>query len=120
MSPNHPTRLPRWIDWLGLVLLAFAAPAIASLIHSIYVYQRGYRFYNAEAGGDYFLEMLRGGEASSFLPVLIWLADCCVYAIPAFVVLLLFRKRPVYFWAVWGICIGLLTWLFFDTEFAIQ
>src|SRR5215470_731246 len=47
-------RLPPRADWLGLALMALSAPMIAGYIHSICVFHRGIRLYNAEIGGIFF------------------------------------------------------------------
>jgi hypothetical protein len=110
-------RLPAWADWFALVLMSLAAPAIAACIHSICVFHRGWRFYNAEIGGAYFLG---SSDHPGLVSIFSFIAACAVPAIPTFLVLLPFRRRAFYRWIVWSAFIVLWTWLFFKSEFAIS
>jgi hypothetical protein len=108
-------RLPAWADWFALVLMSLAAPAIAACIHSICVFHRGIRLYNAEIGGAYF----HGSNGQpGLLSILTFIGACGVPAIPTFLVLLPFRRRAFYRWLVWSAFIVLWTWLFFKSEIA--
>jgi hypothetical protein len=112
-------RLPAWADWFALALMSLGAPLIAASIHSLCVFQRGFRVYNAEIGGAYF-HGSRAVEEPGLLTVLVFLGAYGVAAIPTFLVLLPFRKRAMYRWLVWAGSIVLWTWFFFKTEFAIR
>jgi hypothetical protein len=116
-------RLRAWADWFALALISFAAPLIAAYIHSLYVFERGFRLYNAEIGGIYF-----HGSMPPYPPPVLSLVDyilaligaCGIPAIPTFLVLLAFRKRALYYWLVWAGFIALWTWLLFQMEIAIH
>jgi hypothetical protein len=116
-------RLPAWADWFTLALISLAAPLIAACIHSLYVFWRGIRLYNAEIGGIYF-----NGSMPPYPQPSLSLADsilaligvCVIPAIPTFLVLLAFRKRALYCWLVWAGFIVLWTWLLFQMEIAFN
>ena len=42
-----------WSDLLSVGLMSLAAPWIAAYMHSSFVFRRGIRLYNAEAGGAF-------------------------------------------------------------------
>jgi hypothetical protein len=107
----------KWADWFALALMSLAAPAIAACIHSICVFHRGFRLYNAEIGGAYF----HGSSGQPGLQsILTFIVACGVPAIPTFLILLPFRRRAFYRWIVWSLFIVLWTWLFFKSEIAFQ
>ncbi len=101
MTFDHPLqkRLPAWSDWLTLALMSLAAPWVAGYIHSVFVFQRGIRLYNAEVGGIYFGSMPQ--PQPSLWSVFLWIGGCGLPAAITFALLLPFRKRVVYRWLVW-------------------
>lgn len=115
-------RLPVWADWLALVLMSFAAPLLAAWIHSFYVFEYGFRFYNAEIGGIYFRGSMPpySQPGLSFTEAsLVVISGCSVPAVPTFLVLLLFRKRVLHRWLVWAGFVILWTGVLFQLEIAI-
>lgn len=110
-------RLPAWADWFALILMSIAAPVIAACIHSIWVFHRGFRLYNAEIGGAYFHQNI--GQ-TGLLGILFFIGFCGIPAIPTFLILLPFRRRTFYRWIVWSAFIFLWTWLFFKMEIAFN
>ena len=110
-------RLPAWSDWFSLAFISVAAPAAAACIHSVFVFHRGFRLYNAEIGGPYFSP---GGPnwQPGALTILHFSAACCIPTFLSFLVLLPFRKRTLYRWLVWLLLICLWTWLNFKMEYA--
>lgn len=112
------TQAPRWVDWLGAAFISFAGSLIAALIHSLSVYQRGIRLYQAEVGGAYFPH---GGTGRPGLwENFSFLGNCAILAVPTILALLLLRKHPFYRRVVWIGCTVLWTWLFFKSEAAIH
>jgi hypothetical protein len=112
------TRLPSWSEWLTVIFISLAAPWIAAFVHSADVYRRGLRLYNAQIGGFYFdsMGMARQPDASE---VVRWILVCSIPAIPTFLVLLPFRKRPMYLRAAWICLVVFWTWVYFKSEIAI-
>jgi hypothetical protein len=119
-------RLPPWADWVGLALMAIAAPAVAVGSHSAYVLYSGYRLYNAEVGGLYFHGSGLGyGHGPGYGPLSFWLiltflGGCGVPAIPTFLALVAFRRRALYRWLVWSACVLFWTWVCFQMEISIH
>jgi hypothetical protein len=109
-------QFPKWVEWCSLALTAWAAPAIAILIHSLVVYDRGLTLYNAQIGGGYFFD----GSRESFDHILLLATACTIPAIPTFLALLPFRTRTILRWCVWMASVSLWTWLLFKSEFAIK
>lgn len=105
-------RLPAWADWFALAFMSLAAPVAAACIHSVCVFHRGFRLFNAEIGGPYFHE---GGPnwQPGILTFLHLSAACCIPAFLTFLGLLQFRGRVVHRWVVWLLFIILWTWLDF-------
>jgi hypothetical protein len=97
--------------------MSFLAPLTAAFIHSIFVFQGGLRFYNAEIGGIYFL--CNEGQ-SSLRAIILLVVVCGVPAIPTFFVLIPFKKRALYRWVVWIGFVMLWTWFYFQTEIALK
>ena len=113
-------RLLSRTDWFGLGLMALAAPWTAGCIHSVSVYRRGTRLYNAEVGGIFF-----GGGMTLYAPptlgdVLFWLGGLVVPTAVTFVALLFVRKQAAYRWLVWICFAALWTLVCFKTEIAIS
>jgi hypothetical protein len=103
--------------------MSLAAPLIAVWIHSVCVFERGIRFYNAEIGGIYFhgsMPPYPQPNISLFGYVLALVGACGIPAIPTFLVLLVFRKRAFYRWLTWAGFIILWTWVLFQMEIAIH
>lgn len=116
-SFNRP--LPSWADWTTLALMSFAAPVVAGSIHSLCVFQRDFRLYNAEVGGDFFWN---GGVGKESL-VLVFFVFICRSSVPAlltFAVLLPFRKRPQLCRGAWIVIVALRTWFLFSAEIATR
>lgn len=112
-------RFPTWADWLGLAVMAIAAPMNAALIHSYCVYERGIRFYNAEIGGEYFHPSGTVGP-TGLLAFFNLMLGCGILGIPTFLALLPFRKRPLIRWLVWTGSIFLWTAMFFQMEITLR
>jgi hypothetical protein len=74
-----------WTDWFGLVLMSWAAPAVAFLLCQFH-----FCFYM--------------GYNMSFVRFLYALLCCAIPAIPTFLVLLPLRKRALHRWIAWIIC----------------
>jgi len=113
-------QLPRRDNWIGLLLMAYAAAIVAAYIHSLLVFHRGTRLYQAEIGGFYFnsIELLHND--SSFVKNYLWrfFLGNGVIAFPSFLVLLLFRRtRVLYRWMVLIIIIAVWTCVFFPTAY---
>lgn len=108
--------VPRGVNWPALVVEAYAAPVTAVLLHSLWVFLRGRRLYNAEIGGAYFFN----GSSLTFSHLVVLFGDCAVAAIPVFVVLIFLRKRTVHRWLAWATCVFLWTWFLFSNEVAIR
>jgi len=117
MTLRHVLHEPvAWSDLIGVALMSIAAPWIAAYVHSAYVFQHGFRLYNAELGGSYFHGSTPPDPGVS--TILMWFVVCAVPAMPTCLVLLAFRKRAVYRWVVWVCCIALWTWVCFKMEIA--
>ena len=111
--------LPAWADSIVVALMSVAAPVAAGCIHSLRVFQRDFRLYNAEMGGDFFWD---GGlpRQSLTFAFLDFACRCLLPALPTFAVLFPFRKRPQLCRTVWIILVALWTWLFFNAEVATR
>src|SRR5579862_2077621 len=92
---------PKWFDWVGLGLMAFAAPVIGVLFHSLCVYYRGHDLYNAEIR-----------EGNTWRVVL----ACSVPAIPTFFAILPFRRSVLHRWMAWTAFVIFWTPILFSTE----
>jgi hypothetical protein len=108
-QPASQARSRSWLDFVTVGLMSIAAPGIAAFIHSVWVFHTGIRFYNAQIWG-----------LDGFWSIFTWFGACGAPAIPTFLLLLPFRKRVLYRWAVWVACIILWTWLLFKMEFAVR
>jgi len=99
----HQIQLPRWADWIVLLLTSFIAVITAAYIHSAWVFISGYWLFRAEIGGFYYI---RNEEVRNLdFPVGEYfyrlLLGHCVVALPFFLILLFFsRKRALYRWMV--------------------
>jgi hypothetical protein len=103
--------------------MSLAAPLIAACFHSLCVFERGIRLYNAEIGGIYFhgsMPPYPQPNLSLAGSIFALIGACGVPAIPTFLVLLPFRKRALYRWHVWVSFIILWTWVLFQLEVAIH
>jgi hypothetical protein len=120
-SQTSPSRGSRCLELFGLGLMSIAAFWVAACVHSIGVWHRGYRFYNAELGGSYFYYLTYDhSQAGYFGSILTFLGACGVLGLPlTFLILLPFRRRVLYRWVMWVCCTALLTYLRFKTEVAI-
>ena len=118
-------RLPEWTDWFTLVLMSFSSPLIAAYIHSVCVFQRGFRLYNAEIGGKYFLGV-NGSMPPYQLPsfglgdILALISGCAIPGILTFLIILSFRQRALYRWIVWTGFIVIWTWTLFQMEVSLH
>jgi len=112
-------RLPAWADWFALTGMALTAPAIAQCIHSVCVFLRGYRPYNAEIGGAFFHHG-SGIDDQSGTAILRFLGGCGLAAIPTLLALLPFRRQTRYRWLVWTGFIAIWTWALFSLEVAVK
>ena|SRR5260221_10921002 len=111
--------LPAWAGWVTLALMSIAAPVVAGSIHSLRVFQRGFRLYNAEVGDAYFWNGGVGRESVIFA-FLAFICRCLLPAILTFAVLLPFRKRPQICRIAWIVSIALWTWFLFSAEIATR
>ncbi len=111
-------RIPARGEWLGLVLMSFSASLIAACIHSLYVFDRGSRLYNAELGGFFFNDGMSGYTVPNLRGLLLWSSRGAVAAVLTFLVLLFFRKRAAYRWLAWISFVVFWTWVCFNTEIA--
>lgn len=113
-------RLPAWADWFALLAMAFAAPMVAICVHSAWVFYTGFRVYNAEIGGAYFLPGSggRGPPMSSIAHHLVVL--CLVLALPTFLVLLPFRRLALERWMLWAYFIFFWLCMAFHAEVAYR
>lgn len=111
--------LPPSTDWYSLLFMAATAPIVAACVHSLCVFSRGFRLYNAEIGGSCFYGM---GMSHSFglADFIIFFSGCAGGMIPTFVLLLPGRTRVFYRWTVWLLCIVLWMWLMFHNEVAMK
>ena len=114
---SFKSRLPAWSDWISLVLMSLASPWLAAYIHSVFVFNRGFRFYNAEVGGAYF-HTSGPMPAPDVWSMVSWIGACGVPAIPTFLALLAARKRLLYRWIAWLASIALWTYICFKMEIA--
>jgi hypothetical protein len=101
-------RCPSWMDFLTLGLMSLAAPLIAALIHSAFVFYSGIRFYKAE--------IWRLSEHTDFWSILAWVGGLSVPGLITFLILLPFRKDTLLHWILWICCIILWTGALFITE----
>lgn len=99
--------------------MALAAPMIAAFIHSYCVYERGFRLYNAEIGGEYFHP---NGTvvATGILAIVRLIGISVIPAIPTFLVLLPFRRQVLGRWIVWAGSIVIWTVVLFHSEIAFK
>ena len=98
--------------------MSLAAPLIAAFIHSICVFERGIRLYNAEIGGIYFHNTPPNLRLREYIFTII--GACCAPALLTFLALLPFRKRILHRWLIWSGFIVLWTWVLFEMEIAIK
>jgi len=116
-------QLPKKFDWLWLLLMAYTVPFTAALIHSVYVFHRGTRLYQAEIGGPY-IDDLRGLDISKvpilnyFFLFLIW--SCIITVLPFLILWFFRRKRDLYRWIVWIVLTALWTWFDFATAVVLK
>ena len=113
----HP--LPSWANWTMLALMSIAAPVVAGSIHSLCVFQRDFRLYNAEVGGDFFWNGAVGRESLT-VAFLAFVCRCLVPALVTFAVLLPLRKRPQICRGAWIGVVVLWTWFLFSAEVATR
>ena len=99
--------------------MSIAAPVVAGSIHSLRVFQRGFRLYNAEVGGDYFWHGGVGSE-SVIIAFLGFICRCLLPALLTLGVLLPFRQRPQICRIVWIVVVALWTWFLFSAEIATR
>jgi hypothetical protein len=124
---SNPTESPQlrivaWVDLLTLGLMSLAAPWLAAYLHSAWVYQRGFRIYNAEVGGKYFLNQGYGyGSMEPGIGGLIdWVEGCGILSLIIFLGILWLKHRTRSRWVVWGCFVALWTFLLFQNEVAVK
>ncbi|HEY3853967.1 MAG TPA: hypothetical protein VGO67_06210 [Verrucomicrobiae bacterium] len=111
------------MDIVVLLLMSIAAPWFAAFIHSVWVFHRGFRFYNAEFGGKYFFGVIygHGSEMPNFRDDVIgWTLACVIPGAITFLILLPFRRLVWVHRILWVICIALWTLIFFKSEVAMK
>ena len=105
---NPKSKNSSWTALVFLSLMAFSAPIIAALIHSICVFQSGIRFYNAE------LWQLR--DVQNLQSVFAWLGGFGLFGAVTFLIILPFQKTIWSRWIVWICAVALWTIYLFKTE----
>lgn len=109
-------QVPARGEWFGFVLMSISAWLIAACIHSLYVFDRGSRLYNAELGGFFFNDGMSGYTVPSLGGVLLWCSQGAVAVVLTFCALPFFRKQAAYRWLAWICFIALWTWVCFKAE----
>jgi len=94
-------QFPSWFNGVALYVMSYLAPLIAACIHSVCLFHRGVRFYQAEL-----CEMDRMG---------VWIYLAALAIVP-FMVLRFFGRRPLWRWTIWLCFVALWTFLCFKSE----
>jgi hypothetical protein len=110
----NPTKQksPTGTDLIELVFLALLAPLVAAGIQSVYVFLGAFRLYHALIGGAWFHEDEQPLEDS----ISLMFAYSVFFGLPTLLVLLPFRKRPLYRWLAWTASIAVLTLYYIYTQ----
>lgn len=108
-----PTGLRSLSNFLITALMAVAAPFLAMLIHSAWVFHRGYAMYNADIGGFEVWERPHVSMASSLLSAV---AGSAAAGVPTLLLLIAFRRKRLVDWAVWTLCVCAWTYFLWAKE----
>jgi hypothetical protein len=104
-------------------LMAVAAPWIAACIQSLYIFYKFSLLYNAQLGGVYFGNMdcvirLSPEQIHAWIAGLI--GRYAFLSLPTFLVLLPFRRLPLYCWIIWSGSICACMILFWMAEVVLK